>query len=320
MADLVTLTLLSDLQDQINSVQKLPGPHGIQGLPGRDGTPGSKGEEGAQGPQGVQGVEGATGPAGADGVDGEQGVGVQSVEMAADGDLVFTFTDGNEHAVELPMPSVEAPSGQVHVINAGGGNGGGGVTGLAGATGPAGADGTDGADGATGPAGADGATGPAGADGATGPAGADGSSGGISEILKTFMTANATINASTSFAVFSVLNTTPAINLGGFSVASNGVTVPTTGYYQCTINAHYQAAVARSNVPAKFSINGTLQPELSASSYIRNANGHQESSVGFTTIYSLSANDVIGVAFRREANAGTVNLQTDSFITLVRIA
>ena len=119
VADLVTLTLLSDLQDQINSVQKLPGPHGIQGLPGRDGAPGSKGAEGSKGPQGVQGVEGATGPAGADGVDGEQGVGIESVEMAADGDLVFTLTDGNEHAVELPMGLTGASQGHT-TVNVGG--------------------------------------------------------------------------------------------------------------------------------------------------------------------------------------------------------
>ena len=63
---------------------------------------GPAGPEGRQGPEGPMGPEGPAGPSGSDGLDGSDGVGLESVSQAADGDLVFTLSDGTEHVVELP--------------------------------------------------------------------------------------------------------------------------------------------------------------------------------------------------------------------------
>ena len=91
---------------------------GPQGPAGREGARGLPGPVGADGPTGPQGA------AGADGKDGTDGVGVESVYKAADGDLVFTLTDGTEHAVELPQSLVgDYRSGNV-TINTSGGSGG----------------------------------------------------------------------------------------------------------------------------------------------------------------------------------------------------
>jgi hypothetical protein len=125
MADSLTiLALLRDLQRQVNLVQKQPGPHGEQGLPGRDGLDGPRGPEGRQGPMGPMGPEGPQGPAGADGADGEDGVGVESVSMAADGDLIFTLTDGTEEIVEFPtglLGGSQGGSGGTYIVGQGSG-------------------------------------------------------------------------------------------------------------------------------------------------------------------------------------------------------
>jgi len=66
-------TALTDLQNQINNIQLIPGPEGLvgptgpqgpQGLQGLEGQQGLQGPEGPQGPQGLQGPEGPVGPAG----------------------------------------------------------------------------------------------------------------------------------------------------------------------------------------------------------------------------------------------------------------
>lgn len=118
-SDLTLLALLRDLQEQVNKIQKLPGPHGEQGQPGRDGLDGPQGPEGRQGVQGERGPEGPAGADGAAGQDGEDGVGVESVSVAADGDLVFTLTDGSEEYVSLPQSLSGASEGNTYIVGQG---------------------------------------------------------------------------------------------------------------------------------------------------------------------------------------------------------
>lgn len=111
MSKLVQLKLIQELQRQLNEVQKQPGPPGRDGQPGRDGLEGPAGPEGRQGPEGPQGPQGPEGPRGADGAagaDGQDGRGVEDVSLAADGDLLFTLTDGAEVAVSLPQRDSDA--------------------------------------------------------------------------------------------------------------------------------------------------------------------------------------------------------------------
>lgn len=103
MADLVTLALVKRLQDRVNGLIKQEGPVGPKGDVGPQGPAGRDGARGLPGQVGERGPTGPQGAAGADGTDGTDGVGVESVYTAADGDLVFTLTDGTEHAVELPV-------------------------------------------------------------------------------------------------------------------------------------------------------------------------------------------------------------------------
>jgi hypothetical protein len=85
-------------------------------------------------------------------------------------------------------------------------------------------------------------------------------------------------------------------------------------------NMMYNSTVQRANTGFRFAINGTGQPEEALSAYIRAASGHNEASSSMSTLYSLSANDVIGLQFAQEGAAGTVNLETGSHIAIYRVS
>jgi hypothetical protein len=138
--------------------------------------------------------------------------------------------------------------------------------------------------------------------------------------FKTFMTADATVNGSTTYTTKNVFNTAASINVGGFSVATSGVTVPEDGVYMVMANMMYNSTVVRVNPGFRFAINGTGQPEEALSAYIRSASGHNEASSSLSTMYNLSANDVIGLQFAQEGAAGTVNLETGSHIAIYRVS
>jgi hypothetical protein len=105
MDQLTLLALLKDLQNRVNSVTKQVGPEGPAGLAGAVGPAGPSGADGIQGergPAGERGSDGLSGPQGEAGPQGNEGRGVESVSQAADGDLIFTLSDGTEEVIELP--------------------------------------------------------------------------------------------------------------------------------------------------------------------------------------------------------------------------
>jgi hypothetical protein len=125
MADLLTLKLLRDLQEKVLTVAKDAGPDGPTGPTGPTGAQGPQGNEGRPGPTGERGPEGPAGADGSAGGDGEDGRGVESVSQAADGDLIFTLTDGTEEIIELPLGLLR-DSQKEHILYKQGGSGEGG--------------------------------------------------------------------------------------------------------------------------------------------------------------------------------------------------
>ena len=57
------------------------------------GSSGPAGEQGIQGEQGLQGIQGPAGQDGLNGTDGKDGIGISSLEVNNDGELVITYTD-----------------------------------------------------------------------------------------------------------------------------------------------------------------------------------------------------------------------------------
>jgi hypothetical protein len=106
-----------------------------------------------------------------------------------------------------------------------------------------------------------------------------------------------------------VFDTTPLINVGGFSVTSSDVTVPTDGYYFISYNIFFTSAGERANPGVAVGVNGVRGEEIrSAHSYIRAANGHDESTANASGILLLSASDTLHIYGVREA----LSASTDS--------
>jgi hypothetical protein len=114
-----------------------------KGVPGKDGSDGKNGSQGPQGPTGPQG------PQGDPGEDGQDGVGISTVTINENNELVVTLSNGTP----INLGNVKGDKGDT------------------------GADGKDGDKGDTGPQGLQGEQGPQGETGATGATGPQGSAG-----------------------------------------------------------------------------------------------------------------------------------------------
>lgn len=98
-------------------------------------------------------------------------------------------------------------------------------------------------------------------------------------------------------------------NQTGYAINGNGIElIGAESYVKCTVNLHCSSASNRTNLIVRLAKNGVLFGPIAASGYIRNANGHNESSYHITTWTKMVTGDVITVETLQEANAGTVTL------------
>lgn len=110
---------------------KVVGEDGKDDEDGEDGAPGQDGEDGKDGEDGTPGQDGE------DGEDGKDGLGIASIEINANGELIITYTDGTSKNLG-------------NVMGSNGSNGADGEDGKDGEDGAPGADGEDGKDGVDG--------------------------------------------------------------------------------------------------------------------------------------------------------------------------
>jgi len=97
----------------------------------------------------------------------------------------------------------------------------------------------------------------------------------------------------------------------GWAINGNGIQlIGADSLVKCTFSLHITAASNRPNLTSRLSLNGVPFGPISASGYIRNNNGHNESSLTVTTWVQMSTNDIITIETLREAAAGTVTMDT----------
>jgi hypothetical protein len=104
---------VKELSQNTAEVKKLEGPQGPKGEKGdagRDGKPGKDGKDG---------LSGRDGRDGADGKDGKDGVSVTDANIAADGSLVITLSDGSE--VDAGPILTDVKASVIHNLSGGGG-------------------------------------------------------------------------------------------------------------------------------------------------------------------------------------------------------
>jgi len=166
---------LTDLQNQIDDLQSMPGPQGPIGPEGPQGLMGPDGPQGLMGPDGPQGLMGPDGPQGLiglTGVTGTQGPIGLTGATGAQGPIGLTGAQGLQG-----LPGTDGADGATGAQGLQGLPGTDGADGATGAQGLQGLPGTDGADGATGAQGPIGLTGAQGLQGLPGTDGADGATG-----------------------------------------------------------------------------------------------------------------------------------------------
>lgn len=100
-------------------------------------------------------------------------------------------------------------------------------------------------------------------------------------------------------------------NQTGFSINGNGIEY--TGAGTVWVKASFILSVTgsfpRGNMIARLALNGVSFGPIISHGYIRNANGHQQSSYTHPgTWVELSTGDVITIRTLREANAGTLSM------------
>ena len=137
--------------------------------------------------------------------------------------------------------------------------------------------------------------------------------------LTTKFTNLAVANVNTN-STFSGIDTTPLFDeIGGnISTTSSTITFLSPGVYEIYFNLYQESSAQRSNVGINFVYNGVPTGRISASSYIRNTSGHNESSTNLRETFQIAVNDTIEIQTLSLAGAGTVNAPVGTSVLEVR--
>lgn len=130
----------------------------------------------------------------------------------------------------------------------------------------------------------------------------------IEKFLIKVRNTDTTTNLNTTNVVVPITGTT-AINENNFyTVSGNGIQVPQTRTYDISVSLHVTASSTRTNQRVRLAVNGVQTGDISASGYIRNGSGHNESSYFLKETLLLNANDVVTIVTNPEAGGGTVTM------------
>lgn len=138
-------------------------------------------------------------------------------------------------------------------------------------------------------------------------------------ILTSKFTNIAVTNINTN-ALFNGINTTPVFDQVGsnISVTSNRITFLASGTYEVYFNLYQTGNSTRTNVGIEFSLNGTGTGRISASAYIRNGSGHNESSTNLKETFEIATNDFIEINTLALGGGGTVSAPVGASLLEVR--
>jgi hypothetical protein len=115
-------------------------------------------------------------------------------------------------------------------------------------------------------------------------------------------------SGNSTLALRNSFSTSTDYNVGSFTVATTGITVPSDGYYDCYVNLYMTSSATRPNIGLRFYIDTTVQDPISASDYIRNTSGHNEASTNLRMILYMTAGQAFRIGTQQLAAAGTVTI------------
>lgn len=129
---------------------------------------------------------------------------------------------------------------------------------------------------------------------------------GVFESFNTDTTTNLNTAGLTQVPIFGTI--TQAGPAGYFTVAGNLLTVNVAMRIKVSANVSYSANSTRVNAAIGASFNGAITGATGRSGYIRNNNGHNESSVHMSTILDCAIGDQIGLFSQQQAAGGATTM------------
>lgn len=139
----------------------------------------------------------------------------------------------------------------------------------------------------------------------------------LNDAVKVTNTAIANVN--TGVATFNNFTTTDLLGstLGQFTFATNGITPNFTGKVDIVFNAFLTSTSPRVNPGFRWSHNGNVGPFV-AHSYIRDAQGHLESSANFSTTILVVAGQPIQIQHDNLASGGNVAIPANGLEFIIK--
>lgn len=90
-----------------------------------------------------------------------------------------------------------------------------------------------------------------------------------------------------------------------YTVSGNEVTVADTGRYEIVVNASLISSTNRVAPEIRITVNGVEVGAYASSAYMRNSNGHNESSLNLKEVLEITSGDIIAINVVQSANSGT---------------
>jgi hypothetical protein len=110
------------------------------------------------------------------------------------------------------------------------------------------------------------------------------------------------------------------LNVGTFTYTTSAITVPTTGVYMVAWDVFFSGNVGRGNPGFQLLVNGSVDNKIrTAHSYVRNSDGHEESTSNASGLVSLTANDTLGIRTSALALTGTINTDGTGSFSVYRV-
>ncbi|MBT0607342.1 hypothetical protein [Aequorivita echinoideorum] len=95
-----------------------------------------------------------------------------------------------------------------------------------------------------------------------------------------------------------------------YVISGNQITITQAGRYLVNINVSLNSSVQRAAPDVRIAVNGVAVGAFGSSGYIRSMGSHNNSSINFTEVLQLNANDVITITGTQDASSGAVTLRS----------
>ena len=135
----------------------------------------------------------------------------------------------------------------------------------------------------------------------------------------TDITSNINTDAATNLPVFGTEEWNDNSTLYGVDTVNHAITINETGRYRIIVNSAFSVAnngPQRSSPEMFVAVDDVQVGAFASTGYMRRNAGHNQSSINFTEVIELNANQILSVKVQRAGNSGTVTLRSSGTTTI----